>query len=60
MSTKDRGDQTWRASRDVPDKVRLGDRLVRRMAIGAMRPAGPGIWGPPTDRDHSIALLGGH
>lgn len=56
MSTKDRGDQTRRASRDVPDKVWLADRPVRRMAFGAMRLAGPGIWGPPTDRDHSIRL----
>ncbi|MFE1879992.1 hypothetical protein [Streptomyces diastatochromogenes] len=56
MSTKHRDDQARRASRDVPDKVRLGDRPVRRMAFGAMRLAGPRIWGPPADRDHSIRL----
>ncbi|MFD4510706.1 hypothetical protein [Streptomyces sp. NPDC058457] len=40
----------------MPGRVRLGDRPVRRMAFGAMRLAGPAIWGPPTDRDHSIRL----
>ncbi|WP_329166235.1 hypothetical protein OHB49_41875 [Streptomyces sp. NBC_01717] len=33
-----------RASPDAPDRVRLGNT---RMAFGAMRLAGPGIWGPP-------------
>ncbi|MGW5276192.1 aldo/keto reductase [Streptomyces sp. NPDC004044] len=45
-----------RASPDAPDRVRLGDSTVRRMAFGAMRLAGPGIWGPPAARDHSIRL----
>ncbi|MFD4669626.1 aldo/keto reductase [Lentzea sp. NPDC058450] len=36
--------------------VELGGRTVSRMAFGAMRMADPAIWGPPTDRDHSIAL----
>jgi len=26
------------------------------MAFGAMRLAGPGVWGPPADRDHLIRL----
>ena len=30
---------------------RLGDREVNRMGYGAMRLTGPGIFGPPKDRD---------
>ncbi|MFE9093256.1 aldo/keto reductase [Streptomyces sp. NPDC007264] len=56
MATENRGDRTQSASRDVPDRVRLGDGTVRRMGFGAMRLAGPGIWGPPSDQDHSIRL----
>ncbi|WP_327419751.1 hypothetical protein OG763_43055 [Streptomyces sp. NBC_01230] len=43
MSTGDRGERMPRASPDAPDRARLGDSTVRRMAFGAMRPAGPGI-----------------
>ncbi len=39
------------------DSFRLGDRHVRRMGYGAMRLSGPGIFGPPRDRDEAIALL---
>jgi aryl-alcohol dehydrogenase-like predicted oxidoreductase len=34
-----------------------GDRQIRRMGYGAMQLAGPGVWGPPEDRDAAIALL---
>ena len=34
-----------------------GDLTVRRMGFGAMRITGPGIWGPPADRDACIAVL---
>jgi pyridoxine 4-dehydrogenase len=37
--------------------VRLGDRTVRRMAFGAMRLTGEGIWGEPPDRGAAIAVL---
>lgn len=30
---------------------------IRRMAFGAMRITGPGIWGEPADRDEAIAVL---
>jgi aryl-alcohol dehydrogenase-like predicted oxidoreductase len=30
---------------------------VRRLGFGAMRITGPGIWGPPADKDAAIALL---
>jgi aryl-alcohol dehydrogenase-like predicted oxidoreductase len=36
---------------------RLGDREVKRMGYGAMQLAGPGVFGPPCDRDEAIAVL---
>lgn len=37
---------------------RLADGLiVTRLGYGAMQLPGPGIWGPPTDRDAAIAVL---
>jgi pyridoxine 4-dehydrogenase len=30
---------------------------VRRMGYGAMQLAGPGVWGPPKDRDAAVAVL---
>jgi pyridoxine 4-dehydrogenase len=35
----------------------LGDRTVKRMGYGAMRLAGPGVFGPPQDRDGALAVL---
>jgi len=35
----------------------LGDLPVHRMAFGAMRVTGPGIWGPPEDHDECIRVL---
>lgn len=35
----------------------LGDRTVRRLGYGAMQLAGPGVFGPPRDRDAAIAVL---
>src|SRR5271170_7455654 len=35
----------------------LGDRTVNRMGYGAMQLAGPGVFGPPKDRDGAIAVL---
>jgi len=36
---------------------RLGDREVNRVGYGAMQLAGPGVFGPPRDRDEAIAVL---
>lgn len=36
---------------------RIGDRTVKRMGYGAMQLAGPGVFGPPRDRDAAIAVL---
>jgi pyridoxine 4-dehydrogenase len=35
----------------------LGGRSVRRMGYGAMQLAGPGVFGPPRDRDAALAVL---
>ncbi|MEG3177663.1 aldo/keto reductase family oxidoreductase [Sphingomonas sp. RB3P16] len=36
---------------------RLGDHDVRRLGYGAMQLAGPGVFGPPRDRDAALAVL---
>jgi pyridoxine 4-dehydrogenase len=33
------------------------DLTVTRMGYGAMQLAGPGVFGPPKDRDEAIAVL---
>jgi pyridoxine 4-dehydrogenase len=35
----------------------LGDRTVHRLGFGAMQLTGPGVWGPPTDREEALAVL---
>ncbi len=35
----------------------LGDRAVNRMGYGAMQLAGPGVFGPPKDRNTAVAVL---
>lgn len=35
----------------------LGDRKVYRLGYGAMQLAGPGVFGPPKDRDAALAVL---
>ena len=35
----------------------LGDRVVNRLGYGAMQLAGPGVFGPPRDRDAALAVL---
>lgn len=37
--------------------VAVGDRRVNRLGFGAMRITGPGIWGPPRDRDAARRVL---
>ena len=37
--------------------VRIGDLEVVRMAYGAMRLTGEGIWGPPEDREEALRVL---
>lgn len=35
----------------------LGDRTVKRVGYGAMQLAGPGVFGPPKDRNAALAVL---
>ena len=35
----------------------IGDRTVKRLGYGAMQLAGPGVFGPPKDRDAALAVL---
>ena len=35
----------------------LGDLTVGRVGFGAMQLAGPGVFGPPADRDEAVAVL---
>jgi aryl-alcohol dehydrogenase-like predicted oxidoreductase len=39
------------------DTFTLGDRTVNRLGYGAMRLAGPGVFGPPKDHDAALAVL---
>src|SRR5690349_1957024 len=34
-----------------------GDLTVNRLGFGAMRLTGPGVWGPPADRDECLRVL---
>jgi pyridoxine 4-dehydrogenase len=36
---------------------KLGDRTVKRLGYGAMQLAGPGVFGPPKDRNAAVAVL---
>jgi pyridoxine 4-dehydrogenase len=38
-------------------KFDLGGRPVHRMGYGAMQLPGPGVWGPPRDRETALAVL---
>ena len=42
---------------DISGTFTLGDRTVRRLGYGAMQLAGPGVFGPPRDRDAALAVL---
>ncbi|WP_298813844.1 aldo/keto reductase family oxidoreductase [uncultured Sphingomonas sp.] len=42
---------------DHAGTYKLGDRQVRRLGYGAMQLAGPGVYGPPRDRDAALAVL---
>ena len=41
----------------MTDTAKLGSFTVGRMGYGAMQLAGPGVFGPPRDRDQAIAVL---
>src|SRR5215467_9024033 len=37
--------------------VKLGGLTVARLGFGAMRLPGPGVWGPPADRDEALRVV---
>lgn len=41
----------------MTDTFVLGNRTVKRLGYGAMQLAGPGVFGPPQDRDAALAVL---
>jgi aryl-alcohol dehydrogenase-like predicted oxidoreductase len=41
----------------LKESVPLGGQSVRRMGFGAMQLPGPGVFGPPKDRDMALRLL---
>jgi len=45
------------SSVDGSGTFRLGDVPVKRLGYGAMRLSGPGIFGPPRDRQTAVAVL---
>jgi pyridoxine 4-dehydrogenase len=38
-------------------QFKIGDITINRLGYGAMRVTGPGVWGPPPDRDAALATL---
>lgn len=42
---------------ELPGTIALGGLEVRRLGFGAMRITGPGVWGPPPDREEALAVL---
>jgi aryl-alcohol dehydrogenase-like predicted oxidoreductase len=49
--------ETDMLSIDQTDTLTLGDRTVKRLGYGAMQLAGPGVFGPPKNRDVALAVL---
>ncbi len=45
------------SSIDQSGSFTLGDRTVKRLGYGAMQLAGPGVFGPPKDRETALAVL---
>ena len=45
------------ASSRLGGNYQLGDLTVSRVGFGAMQLAGPGVFGPPADRDEAVAVL---
>ena len=41
----------------LPSRFELGGSSIARMGFGAMQLPGPGVFGPPRDRDEAIAIL---
>jgi pyridoxine 4-dehydrogenase len=48
---------TDQSSIDQSGTFTFGDRTVKRLGYGAMQLAGPGVFGPPKDRNAALAVL---
>jgi aryl-alcohol dehydrogenase-like predicted oxidoreductase len=48
---------TTAVSANSAGTVALGEHEVPRLGFGAMRLPGPGVWGPPVDRDEAIRTV---
>lgn len=44
-------------SAQLAGRLPLGDVSAPRLGFGAMQLPGPGVWGPPVDRDGALAVL---
>ncbi|MGV6875533.1 aldo/keto reductase [Pseudochelatococcus sp. B33] len=42
---------------NLSGQFKIGDISINRLGYGAMRITGPGIWGPPSDRNAALATL---
>ena len=42
---------------DDSGTLRVGALTVHRLGYGTMQLTGPGVWGPPADRDGALAVL---
>ncbi|MBW8837547.1 MAG: aldo/keto reductase, partial [Burkholderia sp.] len=42
---------------EITDTFPFAGRQIRRMGYGAMQLAGPGVFGPPKNRDAALAVL---
>jgi pyridoxine 4-dehydrogenase len=45
------------SSIDKSGAFKLGNRVVKRLGLGAMQLAGPGVFGPPKNHDAALAVL---
>jgi aryl-alcohol dehydrogenase-like predicted oxidoreductase len=52
-----RSKETKMQTIDQAGTFTLGGRTVKRLGYGAMQLAGPGVFGPPRDRDAALAVL---
>jgi pyridoxine 4-dehydrogenase len=50
-------EENFMSSIDKSGTFALGNRTVKRLGYGAMQLAGPGVFGPPKDRNAALAVL---
>ncbi len=50
-------DKTGPETATLPTTFELGSLSIRRLGFGSMQLTGPGVWGPPKDRDAALLVL---